>query len=332
MATSSKATGTLPSHSTLFVPSKRPSHLEILDLLSANPPNTVTIISLGPMTNLALAASVNPQILARAKEIVAMGGALKQAGNVSPVAEFNIFADSIAAARVFALTSPIPLSTMPPVPPSFARPAASTPSSQPMFLPPYPPLSELGPARLSIVLFPLDVTEKHMLNRSYYLQRINHRLESGSPLAEWHFAFMAAVFNKMERLHVGHSGTSTSVALHDPLCVWWALNARRKRVLEDIDYQKGSLNGKGWQLSHPVDLRIETTGQWCRGQCIVDGRDRRKQAESRQEAEKLDEREGDVGGWLSNLRGNKISVVVDTPGGSKFADFLLDTIFDLKAS
>ena len=37
-----------------------------------------------------------------------MGGALSKPGNITPLAEFNIYADAVAAARVFALTSPIP--------------------------------------------------------------------------------------------------------------------------------------------------------------------------------------------------------------------------------
>ena len=183
----------MPEQPDLFIPSKKPSHLEIIDLLLSHPPGTISIISLGPMTNLALAASADPVALSRAKEVVAMGGALHQPGNVTPLAEFNIYADSVAAARVFALTSPIPASTMPPPPPKELHSKGPETSDDRIYLPPYPPLSELGTSRISIVLFPLDTTEKHMLNRSHYLQRTEGLRRKGSPLAEWHEAFMSSV-------------------------------------------------------------------------------------------------------------------------------------------
>lgn len=318
-----EATQAYPTQPALFVPSKTASHLEIIDVLSSHPPHTITIVSLGPLTNLALAASANPAALARAKEIVMMGGALYTAGNVTPLAEFNFYADSIAAARVFALTSPIPASTMPPAPP-LAPEGGST--GQPR-LRPYPPLSELGSARLNIVLFPLDITEKHMLNRSYYLQQTEELRSRGSPLAEWHAAFMASVFRKMEKLHIGHTGAATSVTLHDPLCIWWVLDAAKRRTLEA---QGGGTESSehNWRLSNPQDIRIETTGQWSRGACVIDRRDRQRQAEDMDEAKDLGEREGDSGGWLSSSRGNRVNVVVDTPGKEVFVEVLLGTLFD----
>lgn len=63
-------------------------------------PGEVTVIAVGPLTNLALAEKISPGILAKAKHIVAMGGAIVAPGNASATAEFNFFADPHAAQDV----------------------------------------------------------------------------------------------------------------------------------------------------------------------------------------------------------------------------------------
>lgn len=72
----------------------------LLDCLEQEEENTVTIVSIGPLTNLALALALSPNIFRRACHIAMMGGALHVPGNVTPVAEFNFWADPIAADRV----------------------------------------------------------------------------------------------------------------------------------------------------------------------------------------------------------------------------------------
>jgi inosine-uridine nucleoside N-ribohydrolase len=62
----------------------------------------LTMIALGPLTNVALALERDPAALRRLARVVVMGGAVDVPGNVTPTAEFNIHVDPDAAARVFA--------------------------------------------------------------------------------------------------------------------------------------------------------------------------------------------------------------------------------------
>jgi purine nucleosidase len=60
-----------------------------------------TLLTLGPLTNLALAIRIDPNIVDNIPRLVVMGGAVEGRGNATPSAEFNIFADPEAAAIVF---------------------------------------------------------------------------------------------------------------------------------------------------------------------------------------------------------------------------------------
>ena len=73
----------------------------IIDLVRAQP-GAVTLCPIGPLTNIASAIQRAPDIVAHIDQIVLMGGAIGE-GNVTPAAEFNIFADPHAAAIVFEL-------------------------------------------------------------------------------------------------------------------------------------------------------------------------------------------------------------------------------------
>lgn len=75
--------------------------------LREKPAGSVTLCALGPLTNLALALMQAPEIAARIGEIVLMGGACFAGGNVTPCAEFNIYADPHAAQVVFRSGAPI---------------------------------------------------------------------------------------------------------------------------------------------------------------------------------------------------------------------------------
>ncbi len=87
----------------------RPAHELICDLVNARP-GEITLVAVGPFTNLALALAHDASIAGKVKRVVVMGGAfgLKgHAGNVSPVAEANIMADPEAADQVLTAAWPV---------------------------------------------------------------------------------------------------------------------------------------------------------------------------------------------------------------------------------
>jgi purine nucleosidase len=83
----------------------------IIETLRREDAGTVTLCVLGPLTNIALALIRAPDIAPKIKRIVLMGGGLFEGGNVTPVAEFNIYVDPHAAAAVF--QSGVPITVMP---------------------------------------------------------------------------------------------------------------------------------------------------------------------------------------------------------------------------
>ena len=70
-------------------------------------PGEITIVALGPLTNIAVALLLEPELAFRVKECIVMGGTAQGIGNVNPVAEFNIWVDPEAAKIVFASHMPI---------------------------------------------------------------------------------------------------------------------------------------------------------------------------------------------------------------------------------
>ncbi|EYR83259.1 nucleoside hydrolase [Shinella sp. 838] len=83
----------------------------IIETLRHEPAGTVTLCTLGPLTNIATALEKAPDIAGRVRELVMMGGGFFEGGNITPAAEFNIYVDPEAAAAVF--KSGIPIVMMP---------------------------------------------------------------------------------------------------------------------------------------------------------------------------------------------------------------------------
>ena len=73
----------------------------IVETLRNEPSGTVTLCPLGSLTNIATAFQKAPDIVGRVQEIVLMGGAYFEVGNITPAAEFNIYVDPEAAEIVF---------------------------------------------------------------------------------------------------------------------------------------------------------------------------------------------------------------------------------------
>lgn len=83
----------------------------IINTLMAAEPKTITLCTLGPLTNVAMALIKQPAIAERIAEIVMMGGAYFEVGNITPAAEFNIYVDPEAADVV--LRSGVPVTILP---------------------------------------------------------------------------------------------------------------------------------------------------------------------------------------------------------------------------
>jgi purine nucleosidase len=79
----------------------------LIETLRRESPGSVTLVPIGPLTNIATALARAPDVAGRIGRIVLMGGAYFEVGNITPAAEFNIFVDPEAAEIVFRAAAPI---------------------------------------------------------------------------------------------------------------------------------------------------------------------------------------------------------------------------------
>ncbi|SFG18113.1 purine nucleosidase [Palleronia marisminoris] len=79
----------------------------IIETLRREPSGSVTLVPIGPLTNIAMALMKAPDIAPKIARIVLMGGAYFEVGNITPAAEFNIYVDPEAAQLVFHAGAPI---------------------------------------------------------------------------------------------------------------------------------------------------------------------------------------------------------------------------------
>ncbi|MEM6427741.1 MAG: nucleoside hydrolase, partial [Deinococcota bacterium] len=81
----------------------------LMDELARADDNSITLVAIGPLTNIACVLIQAPQLAAKIREIVIMGGSVREAGNVTAAAEFNIYVDPHAAEVVLNCRRPIAL-------------------------------------------------------------------------------------------------------------------------------------------------------------------------------------------------------------------------------
>lgn len=75
-------------------------------------PGEITLVAIGPLTNVALAIRKEPRIVQAVKEVFIMGGAIRHEGNTTPLAEFNTYVDPHAAHIVYHSGMPITLTPL----------------------------------------------------------------------------------------------------------------------------------------------------------------------------------------------------------------------------
>lgn len=101
--------GGVPLPTALRAPEARGATALLAGRLMAAQPGTVSVLALGPLTNLALLLREAPDAYRRLGRIIAMGGTIHETGNAGAHAEFNLAADPLAAQEVLASGLPVTL-------------------------------------------------------------------------------------------------------------------------------------------------------------------------------------------------------------------------------
>jgi len=99
-------------YATLDPPFSEPIDMHAVDFLIntvLSKPGEISIVAIGPLTNIALALRMEPDFQDAVREVIIMGGAIRHQGNTTPLAEYNTYADPHAAHIVFHSGMPITL-------------------------------------------------------------------------------------------------------------------------------------------------------------------------------------------------------------------------------
>lgn len=120
---------------------------------------------------------------------------------------------------------------------------------------------------------------------------------------------MHSTYRKIHSIRPDLDPETIGLEMHDPLTIWYALTSTDPM----------------WKFTTDEDIRIETSGQWTRGTCIVDKRGKGFKEDVGGDLD--DEVAGDAGGWLDRRRGNRVGRCVGTPGETVFAGVLLERVF-----
>ncbi|WWC90885.1 uncharacterized protein L201_005822 [Kwoniella dendrophila CBS 6074] len=273
---------------------QKPSHQVMLDILREEDDDSVVIVALGPLTNLAHAFRNDPETFSKVSRIVWMGGALDHPGNTSPVAEFNCFADPYAANEI---------------------------------------LNGCKKGSFELILAPLDITTPHSIPFSDLIHPsivsipdknglIPKESKNAGPLE----IFISSMLIRVRGLQASF-GLRDSMEMHDPLAIWFALShASRKRNTE-------ALKEEGWELKQR-DFQIERIGELTRGMCIIDKRGTGETGVDRSKDEDLksygigkkDEETGRMGEKIEKSK-NLPWVITNTPGPEELRRVLLGRVF-----
>ncbi|UZJ54625.1 hypothetical protein CBS101457_003945 [Exobasidium rhododendri] len=222
--------------------SSKPAHEVILDILKSNPPGTVRIAAVGPLTNIALAWEKDPETFLRVGGISVMGCTLDVPGNTTPTAEFNTFADPFAAVK---LLHDAPL---------------------------HPMVQKLG-GRLPIDVLPLDITSVHLVPFSRLCDDSN---TDPGILCRFRRAILAnprKVTNSLAHpLEAFDPHKDDLFMAHDPLAVAHAIFC--PSTFQRSAQQHTSSTDEVFEGWHVKTRRfgIETEGALTRGMCVVDRR------------------------------------------------------------
>lgn len=271
----------------LFHATQTAAHEEILRLLREHEENTVTIVALGPLTNIALAMAKDATTFSRVKELVIMGGSLAVTDNsdvavldncgkrtmapdiksicspvqassvsieppfglttqpqgpirdalnlrnrVSPKAEYNTFADPLAAAYIYNSTTCPMVATRVRGNQGAAYQDKYHHSEQ--------------PRATDLTLFTHDVTVSHALTQDVFQEIAGPLVSIGSPLAMWLRDTLTPSLEKPT--------SDRKLSLNDPLCIMYCLAGDE------------AFHGRsGWEIAIDQNIKVHVTGQWTKG-------------------------------------------------------------------